>query len=128
MSCTITKIISAATFLGLAFLVWPTKLVAQQMDCGDFDSAIRRKIQFLEKADDMLNGMSDKLFESISDPAAAAKMCTLAKATVALVKESDKLIDDNGKCRSADPEGSRILVDSHGIMAQTILNMKDMCK
>jgi hypothetical protein len=125
MSCTIAKTISAATFLGLAILSCPTNLVAQPMDCVDFGSALDRKIQLLEKAENTLSGMM-----STMDAAATAKMCTLAKATVALKKETNKLIDDSkAQCSvskySDYPEG---YADALGVIAQGILDNKDLCK
>jgi hypothetical protein len=127
MSCTIAKTISAAAFLGFAILSCPTNLVAQQMDCVDFGSALDRKIQLLEKAEKTLGDMMSTM---TIDAAATAKMCTLAKTTVALKKETNKLIDDSkAKCSvskySDYPEG---YADALGIIAQQILDNKDLCK
>jgi hypothetical protein len=127
MSCTITKTVSAAAFLGLAILSCPTSLVAQKMDCVDFGAALDRKIQLLEKAEKTL---SDMMSTMTVDAAATAKMCTLAKATVALTKETNKLIDDSkAQCSvskySDYPEG---YADVLGMNAQGILDNKDLCK
>lgn len=133
MSWTIAKKISAATFLGLAFLSCPTNLVAQQMDCGVLDAVMDKRAQLLADAyqDSQLEyfKLSKPLYPL--DPgvfdAEAPKLCAVAKRIIDLANEGNKLVDDN-KARCTLTALHKIDFDFSRSEAQKILDDSKICK